>query len=254
MGKKGYSSLENALRILELFNEEETHFNVKTVASRLNIANSTAHRLLSTLKLEGFLVQDARNHTYRLGVSTRGFEAVIMEDLELYHAAEPILRALVKKLQATVSLCILYEGETFYLHTEYSGRAVEDGWIYPRRTQPLLASSAGGALVSDRDQYSLQALYEEEKEKRFMTAICFKWRDLLQIEKKGFAISRKNFGQTLTSIAAPVKNRQGSVIAAIELIAPSRRISASNVDAYTKAVREASQKLEDTFGASKITS
>ena len=52
MEQKRYSSLENALRIFELFNVKERDFSVSEVAEQLSIADSTAHRLLTILQKE----------------------------------------------------------------------------------------------------------------------------------------------------------------------------------------------------------
>jgi len=82
MEQKRYSSLENALRILELFRVEKPDYSVKEVAEQLSIGDSTAHRLLTTLQKEGFISKDDRYNRYRLGISIRAIESVIRKDFE----------------------------------------------------------------------------------------------------------------------------------------------------------------------------
>src|SRR3954462_8030150 len=117
MEQKRYSSLENALRILELFSVEEPDFSVREVAKQLSIVDSTAHRLLSTLQKEGFIIKDDRNNRYRLGISIRALESVILKDLHLNNASKFILSSLEKKVSETISLCVLHRNQTLYVNT-----------------------------------------------------------------------------------------------------------------------------------------
>ena len=62
-----YSSLRNALRLLNLFSVDEPELQLEDIASRLEIGQSTAYRLVHTLIEEGFIVSDPSAKSYRLG-------------------------------------------------------------------------------------------------------------------------------------------------------------------------------------------
>ncbi|MBR8644700.1 hypothetical protein KEH51_10310 [[Brevibacterium] frigoritolerans] len=64
---------------------------------------------------------------------------------------------------------------------------------------------------------------------------------------KGYAISYNNFSSGITSIAVPVKNEGGDIIAAIELIGPEQRIQPSSAHKYVKMMLEAAIELEKSF-------
>mgnify|MGYP001328487066 FL=1 len=70
-------SLNIALEMLELFTLEKSEYQVKEIAEQLNIANSTAHRILKTMEEEGFIVKDHVTKRYRLGVSILALSNVI---------------------------------------------------------------------------------------------------------------------------------------------------------------------------------
>ena len=61
------SSVTTAMRLLKAFSEDEVEIGISTLAKRLGVAKSTAHRLASTLVSENLLEQDRATGKYRLG-------------------------------------------------------------------------------------------------------------------------------------------------------------------------------------------
>ena len=55
------SSVTSAVRLLKAFSEEEVELGISTLAKRLGVAKSTAHRLAVTLVAEGMLEQNREN-------------------------------------------------------------------------------------------------------------------------------------------------------------------------------------------------
>ena len=94
--KTRYSSLENALRLLNLFTVRKSDWQVKEIAEKLQIAESTAHRLLTTLQSEGFIAKDVSTNTYRLGINILAFHPVIALNYPLMEKAHHILVKLKK--------------------------------------------------------------------------------------------------------------------------------------------------------------
>ncbi|MEW9672143.1 IclR family transcriptional regulator [Ammoniphilus sp. 3BR4] len=244
MKQNKFSSLENALRLLGLFSFEEPDLSLKEIAERLSIADSTAYRLLSTLKNEGFIAKDHINNNYRLGVSVRALESVVMKDLQLYQLSTPILSSLAKKANATASLCILYEDETLYINTADSENPIYEGLTFIGKSQSVLSTSAGKVLIAYHTS-------EDMKNTMYMSnlieGVPIDSVERQRIQKNGYAISYNNFFSGLTSIAVPVRNEAGQVIAAIELIGPEQRIQQSAIHRFVEMVREAGLELEQVI-------
>ncbi|MED0965677.1 IclR family transcriptional regulator [Bacillus paramycoides] len=247
MKRRSFSSLENALRILDVFSVEEPDFSVKEIAERLSIADSTAHRLLSTLKKEGFIAKDNINNKYRLGISIRALEAVLIKDLALYHASTSILYSLAKKVNEASSLCILNNNQTFYVNTVDSDLPIYDGLTYVGKSHPILSTSAGKVLISTKSEEEVETIISTEATLIKTDKSQYDLTELLRVQEKGYAISYNNFSSGLTSIAAPVKNKSGDIIAAIEIIGPEQRIRPSSVNTYVKKVIEATIELEKSL-------
>jgi len=245
--KKSYSSLENALRLLELFSVEESDFSIKEIARRLSIADSTAHRLLSTMQNEGFISKDSIHNTYRLGVSIRALETVLTKDMDIYKLSTPILSSLTRKTNQAASLCILHEDEVFYLNTAEPDQFIYQELTYVGKSVSILSTSAGRVLISSK---------LEEEIKEFISNIVpfeqadqdqFNQADLLHINNKGYAISHNNFNSGLTSIAVPIKREKDQIIAAIELIGPDQHFKEPAVTAFLNELKKATNQMEESL-------
>src|SRR5262249_58756751 len=66
--RRRLSSVATAIELLKAFSEDEVDLGISTLAKRLGVAKSTAHRLASTLVSENLLEQDRATGKYRLGL------------------------------------------------------------------------------------------------------------------------------------------------------------------------------------------
>ena len=70
-----------------------------------------------------------------------------------------------------------------------------------------------------------------------------------RLGERGFAVTRRTIEPDVTAIAAPVHGRDGSIIAAINVVGPSYRISDADVDRFGAAVTEAARAISRDLGA-----
>ena len=245
MEKRNFSSLENALRLLDLFSAEEQDFSLKEIAQRLSVADSTAHRLLTTLKKEGFIAKNHRNNRYRLGVYIRTLESVVLKDLDMYTASESLLVELSNVINGTVSLCMLNDHQTFYVNSIDSGMSLYNGITYLGKMHSLLSSSAGYVLISQLPEIEVQKIISMEHHAYSVQQTQQMLKELSCIEQQGYAISYNNFNMGLTSIAVPVFDKQGIVIAAIELIISPLQLKPTLIHTYQTKMKNVATTLTD---------
>ncbi len=109
-GKKPFviSSVEKALKILDVFIVEQRTLGAKEISERIKINFSTTHHLLKTLCLNGYLKQDQLTKKYGLGIkslqlslATQGFFQQAAD------IARPILKDLVSRVNEDVNLAVV---------------------------------------------------------------------------------------------------------------------------------------------------
>ena len=68
---------------------------------------------------------------------------------------------------------------------------------------------------------------------------------LKTIRSHGYAVSEEELHEGVVSIAAPVKNNKGNVIAAVSIAGPTRRINKQTIPKLIKQVQQASDKVSE---------
>lgn len=114
--RTSFSSLENALRLLQLFSMDETELSITDISERLNISKSAAHRLLQTLKSEGFVKKDAKTNLYSLGASLLAMRKIIHSRFPICQIALPFLQELVSLSGESAHIATLHGADVIYLH------------------------------------------------------------------------------------------------------------------------------------------
>src|SRR2546426_4573223 len=96
MESKSASSVDNALRVLQMFKSRRV-LPVADVAKDLDVARSTAHRLLAALLQRGFAAQDSVTRAYVPGPELTEIGLAVVERLDIRGRARPILVALAEE-------------------------------------------------------------------------------------------------------------------------------------------------------------
>jgi len=244
MKKKTYSSLENALRILDLFTMEKSEYSIREISDQLGIAYSTAHRLVKNLEDEGFIVKDSILNSYRLSVSILSLSSVVTAHTKLISNSIYLLKKLSSQFKATVQIGVMHREHVYYINkTDYEHLIM--GYVtYIERKVPLHYTSAGKILLSQ--------LSEEEiinySEQYLLTATAFSniedfLVELKHVKTNGYAISADEYYHDFITVAAPLKNTSGHIIAAIELVYPNDAKLLRTIEQRAKEFKQVCEKI-----------
>ena len=99
-------SVDKALKILLLLGER-SELRLTDVAEYLNVATSTAHRLLAMLQYRGFVRQDPRTRAYRAGTALTGVALSILERFDVRAVLHPFVESLSTEFAETAHLALL---------------------------------------------------------------------------------------------------------------------------------------------------
>ncbi|MFF1422753.1 IclR family transcriptional regulator [Streptomyces sp. NPDC058280] len=222
----GLSSVDNALQLLRLIGERRA-LRVAEAADDLGVARSTAHRLLTALRRQGFVTQDKPNGVYRPGPALLEIGLSAIGRVDIRHAARPVLEQLSEDTQETVSLLLLEGDSVRFIDCVEGSRSVR----VATRTGIVLPAhcTAGGKAI-------LAALPASDLDRRYPTRqldtrtpnSISTWRELEseldEIRDNGYAV---NFGEGESSICAvgmAIYDLIGYPLAAIAVAVPSSRL------------------------------
>ncbi|GAA1969785.1 IclR family transcriptional regulator C-terminal domain-containing protein [Catenulispora subtropica] len=221
----GFSqSLERGLEILSAFTEHRPVLGIADLARAAGLTKSTAHRYVATLAKLGYVLQDPDTRKYSLGprVIDLGFAA--LNSMEITRIAAQPLQALSDETGYPASMAVLDGADVVYVDRRRSRRATGfpmDITLHVGSRLPAYCTSMGKVLLADKDPEQLAALLDRsELTRRGPRTIT--GRDQLlavldRVRANGLAVNDEELAPGLRSVAAPVRDRSGAVVAAVNL-------------------------------------
>jgi DNA-binding IclR family transcriptional regulator len=215
-------ALTRGLDILRLFKRTRPVITAPEMARELGIPRSTVHRLAQGLETMGFLQRTNGGRDYTLGpaVLTIGFE--YLGSLDVVGLAEPVLMRLRDDTGYSAHLVTRNGTEIVYL-SRYPGRSTISSSISVGATLPAHATVIGRVLLTDLSPEDLRALYPGptlERHTEQTPATPAKLEAMLaEDRRRGYVAATSFFEPGLTTVAAPVRDRSGRIIAAISITA-----------------------------------
>jgi IclR family KDG regulon transcriptional repressor len=207
---------------------------VSQLADLLRVDKSQMSRTLATLADRGFVTRDPDTLAFRLGWRLFSL-AALSGDAPLIAAARPVLLSLVAELGESAHLSVRQGDQVLTLATESPAVAIHAPGRVGGLT-PLATTSAGRALATGFSDDEVVA------------AGLTRWTDqIANARTQGFAIVREEFEAGLVSVAAPIHDAAGQVIAAINVSAPSFRFE-SRLDDAAPIVTQAAETIGATLG------
>jgi DNA-binding IclR family transcriptional regulator len=251
-GKARLSSVANSIRLLNSFNGDEDELAITTLAQRLGLAKSTVHRLASTLTSAGFLEQNSDTGRYRLGVALFELGALVRRRMDVANVARPHLRELLEKTGETVQLGIVDHYSVLYVYEMESRHAIRMAAAVGARA-PLHCTAVGKVLLAFQP-----ADYVREALERSLTGFTEKTltrRDavlelLEEVRLRDYAVDDEESEIGLRAIAAPVRNQNGLVIAALGVAAPVQRMNKKVMQTTVPTVMAIAQAVSTRLGYS----
>jgi DNA-binding IclR family transcriptional regulator len=222
----GLQSVLAALDLLTCFEGQED-LGVSELARTMGVAKSTAHRLLKSLSVRGYVEQDEFSGRYRLGLHMYELGHLAVSRNDIRNAALPLLQDLSGRTGATVHVGVLYREEVLFLERVVARQSFA-AWSGVGRRQPIESSSSGKVLSAYGPCFvhgrlvgplALALGTEQGRAARYRVALA-------ETLKRGFAVSVNETMPGFSSVAAPVLGRDGFAYAAVSLVAPTAQILA----------------------------
>jgi len=217
-------SVDRALHLLVLL-QHRGSLGVQEAAELLGVAASTAHRLLTMLRVHQFAVQDS-SRTYRPGPAMTMVSATPSRDEVLITVASRHLDDLARTTGETVHLMVLEgAGARFIAGTEgsYALRVASRIGL----TLPAHLTSGGKVLLAELTREQLSELYPRGLPLTPDAAgpeLNVLIRELSAVRRRGFALNVEETEQGVNAIGAAVRDRNGRAVAAEVVAAPSLRL------------------------------
>jgi DNA-binding IclR family transcriptional regulator len=242
-------TIQKAGDLLALFDRDHTEWGVREVASRLKMAKSSTHDLMSSLAQLGFLnkTEDSR---YRLGWRLVTLSETLLATTELRKEARPVMEDLASQYQETLHLAVLDDTQAVYVDKLEGRQAVRVELTSLGARLYAHCSALGKVLLANLEEDEVKRIIQTAGLPRFtdntITEEKALFLELAKIRKQGFAYDLEEILPDLCCVAAPIYNHMGQVIAAVSMSLPAYRFKRSQNefrDGVIRAAKRISKRL-----------
>ncbi|MGP4075918.1 IclR family transcriptional regulator [Halobacillus sp. K22] len=244
-------SVDRALTILQLLQENSEGLGVTEIAHRLDVAKSTVHRLLASLKQKGYVRQDDMLEKYRLGLKLLELGETVSENLDIRTTANPFLVKLAQETGETIHLGIREEAEVIYVDKVERYAPIRMYSSIGKRA-PLYCTGIGKALLafvsSEVQDHLMSILKLKEYTPHTITDKDELKSHLEYIRKQGYSIDNEEHERGMRCTAAPIWNHRGEAIAAISVAGSTSRMTEEKVEACTDSLLRTSLEISRMLG------
>ena len=241
------TSLARGLAVMQAFSQAGQQLTVSHISQQTGISRAAVRRCLHTLNELGFAgTYDRKQFFLRPKVLTLG--QAYFSSNPLARVAQPVLDRVSRLLAESCSVATLQDQEVFYIARAAVSRIMSID-LYVGARLPAYCTSMGRVLLAYLSERQLQAYLSRatlaRHTDRTVVSIA-KLKDILEeVRRSGHAIVDQELEIGLRSLAIPIRNARGEVIAAMNVGCHAQRIGLRDMQTtFLRALREAAREIE----------
>jgi IclR family pca regulon transcriptional regulator len=219
-------SLERGLAVIRTFDASSPQLTLSEVARATGLTRAAARRFLLTLADLGYVRTDGRLFELSPRVLELGY--AYLSSMSLPEVAEPHLEQLVAEVHESSSVSVLNGDDVVYVARVPTFRimtvAINVGTRFPAH-----ATSMGRVLLAGLPPEELEAYLDRARLERLtrhtVTSPEGLRAELAKARAQGWALVDQELEEGLRAIAAPLRDRNGRVVAAVNVSAHASRTS-----------------------------
>ncbi|WP_140558610.1 IclR family transcriptional regulator [Bifidobacterium sp. UTCIF-39] len=213
--------VDRVFAILDCFTSETPKLNLTQLASRSGLPISTTSRILNDLARHD-VVERMRDGTYSIGMHLMELAQLARPLLSIRESASPCLDDLNRATGMHVQLAVL-DGPSVAIIDRRDGRQKLPIYYHIGDSMPPIPTAVGRLLLAFASPKLISEVVDDDDfiwptfdtPRPSITGIH---RELTTIRKQRFAIFQPE-GAPVRSVAAPITDRVGTVIAAVGIVA-----------------------------------
>ncbi|SHN26720.1 IclR family transcriptional regulator [Gracilibacillus kekensis] len=247
-------SVDRALKILNLFNDQQSQLKITEISTKLDLNKSTTHSLLKTLKQHNYIKQDLDSGKYSLGLKLLERGQFVLNSMDIREIARKHLIDLSVVTGQTAHLVILEGVYGVYIDKVEGASAI----VYSRigKRVPIHSSAVGKSLIAYKGEEEIANLLENyDFFKQTDHTIVEKQvylRELENVRQSGYSIDNEENEPGIFCIAVPIFDHTNQAIAAISISTTKQTITTELEKEIVNKLKQTCSEISDTLGNKRI--
>ncbi len=244
----GTRAVQRVLSLLKAFPEDKPKRSLTELAAEAGLNKSTAHRMLSVLEQEGFVVRWPESGSFQLGPEMIVLGSRALRAVDVRAAARPELEALAETTGEHATLETLVGSEVLILDEARGsgllGLASSIGTRWPAH-----ATATGKVLIALSGEEALEPPGGLQAITDHTIVSWDRWsRVLSEVGHSGFATNIEELEYGYVSVAAAVRDGDGGTTVALSVGGSAHRLTGDRIPALTESLCEAASRLSRRLG------
>lgn len=250
-GNTGIQVFERADLLLGLLAGHAAPIGLKAMASESGLNISTTHRILGALASIG-LVEHQAGGFYRLGLRWLEYGNLVRERLQVRDVARPYIEALHAAIGEPVNLAIRDGDEIIYLDRASANAARVRVFYRVGSRAPLHLTSLGKLFLAEESAEKVAGYATRTglpgNTAHSLTRLATLNKALKTVQLAGIAFDNEEAELGLRCVAAPVRDDQGILVAAISVSSPTDRFDEHEA-IWVPALKACADEVSRALGA-----
>ena len=213
------TSLARGLAVIHAFQERKRHLTIAQISHRTEIPRAAVRRCLHTLMKLGYVTTDGRVYSLLPKVLTLGH--AYLSSTPMAVTAQPILDRLSEQLHEACSMATLEGDEILYIARSATPQRLISVDLSVGSRLPAYCTSMGRILLAALDDAALDDYLNhadlQVKTSRTLHTPQDLRANIEEIRRQGWVIIDQELEVSLRSIAVPLKDSAGQVLAALNV-------------------------------------
>ena len=224
----GYvQSFARGLEVIRSFSAATPAQTLTQVAERSGLSRAGARRILLTLQSLGYVGTDGKLFTLSPRILDLGF--AYLSSMPIWNLAEPVMESLAAEVRESCSIAVLEGNDIIYVMRVPTHKIMSISLGVGSRL-PAYCTSLGRVLLSALPEPmllgKLQVADRPARTRHTVTDAHELASRIAQTRKQGWSLVNQELEEGLVSMSAPITNRSGQVVAALNISGQANRTSA----------------------------
>lgn len=240
-------SVDRALLVMELL-ARQGQAGVTELAAELGVHKSTVSRLIAALEARGFVEQVSERGPYRLGHSIARLARASSGEPDLARVGQDVCDGLAADVAETVNVAIL-DGDRIVNVAEAIGPAEITLRTWVGQSCPAHATSSGKVLLAFAEASGARLSDPLPSfTDRTVVGLAALEHELAGVRQRGWASVSEELEVGLNAVAAPIRDANAEVVAALSVSGPSYRLSKEQFEEFAKVAIAAADVISRRLG------
>jgi IclR family transcriptional regulator, pca regulon regulatory protein len=242
-------SLERGLSVLSAFGAEAPSMTIADAARRTGLTRAAARRSLHTLATLGYL----SHHSGRFAMTPKVLDLAraFLTSSDLDRVARPHLERLVQVTKESSSLGVLDFPDVVYA-VHVPAYRIDSFVPVVGSRMPAYINSMGRVLLAQAPPETRRRMLESYEIRRFtaktIADVAALDDELAAVRAQGWALVDQEFSEGVRSIAAPVTDADGRVVAAVNVTSSAARFTAAQLlDIHLPTLLQTTAKISAEY-------